>query len=638
MMRTNMFRRILALLLLATLASSLLGVAAMAEPTDKKPPFVDSFIADEPNTYVTTAIQLPASDCNKLVIEAKLLDTKDADVVQAFAYKLIEVKTVEAGTDKDGKTLYQPDDPEYIWAEGMRSWLKADEIYKKYINSDNNSVTPEFAEITKEDAVTFFGKIEAAIEDGTITGLEEATGKGKISADVTGRFENLTMGEYLIVIKDVNSVYQSTVVAVDPFSVSYKPSATAPEEKIWCTNGKTVITMKGTPVSVDKSIANTKTVQKETKPGKEPEYETVVESYTKDASASFGDKVSYRVVSLIPAYLDEMTSWRYEIKDEMTNLTLIQDSIKIMLDDVTDITAVIREKNLMTSSATQFEIKFGGNDYKEILKGKGKVTVTYDARLNFDAALVKGNPNTVTLTYSNNPYVIDQSTTRTDENKVFTYGVEVTKYMRLGPKDELLKDVEFKLLDAEGEEIHVRQMTGSTYRVDPDGEDVLTSDEDGMLTIIGLGEGEYTLRETKVPEPELNQNPPPVKITLKGAVDAAGRRTGSVDSGLGEKPEALEKPEEPEVDEKGQVNPVAKAKYEADLAAYEKREAERAEWDRKHAIEVKGLYPLTIVNTPPPAARTGGLGTAPFTMLGILLMAAGAALVVTVLRRRGTQV
>lgn len=631
MMRTNMFRRILALLLLAAMASSLLGVSALAAPM-----YLEDFETQKTQIVQTTPIYLPAPDCDKLVIEAKLKDTADWDIMDALAYKLIEVRTAEAGTMVDDetkveRTAYQPDDPEYLWAEGLRAWIGAN--YPQFIDQDNNSVTPDFAKLTETEAIDFFGKLEAAIENDAAVDKSKITavsgGKGKISADVTARFENLTMGEYLIVIKEANSVYKSTVVPVVPF---------LNESKVWCTNGKTVISMKGTPVSLDKSIANVRFEQVKVPKGEEPKTEMVVDSYCKETSASYGDTIYYRIVSLIPSYLDQMESWEYQISDAMTKLTLNPESIKIVLDDETDITEKVKEKDRLTTSDIKFTVNLGGKEiYKEILAGHEKVTVTYQATLDLDAVLAGENPNTATLTYSNNPYVKDQSTPLQDKNKVFTYGVEITKFKKLSGKEEPLEGVQFILLNEKGDEVLVVLRDDGVYSVDPEGEDVLTSDEKGMLTIVGLGEGTYTLRETLIPDKQLNQNPPAVKFTLKDKVDLAGNRTGAIDGDIGERPEELPKPQEPEADETGEVKPADKKKYDADLAAYEKRKAEIAEWDKKHAKELSGIYQLTVINTPPPAAQTGGLGTIPFTLLGIMLMAGGCALIVTAVRRRETQ-
>ena len=224
---------------------------------------------------------------------------------------------------------------------------------------------------------------------------------------------------------------------------------------------------------------------------------------------------------------------------------------------------------------TAFEINF--NNIQNYTAGQA-ITVTYTAELNENAAIYPAsNPNKVNLHYSNNPNVkYDGRTegqkpteptgeTPWDEVKTYTTGVKLQKTDASGNFTEALKDAEFTLKSTKGD-MKYSVVTSNTFTKDANGtywklkngtytttdpasvtdpskyESTTTKytnattttvkgvgqtdttikatvDGAGHIQFTGLGAGEYTLTETKVPAGY--NTAAPVEFTISFTNDAA---------------------------------------------------------------------------------------------------------------------
>lgn len=664
-MRTNMFKRALAMCLLAALLCGFMSLTASATelPTPEDIPMPGASWASEGGGTIVV----------KLVGETS--DPKP----KLEVYKLIEVNAIDV--PDTNPVVHQPGDPAYRWTTPeLKAWV--DKYYPDYSAGDTApsdlSVRAAIEKLKGEEkaaeAAEFFTRLEKAIEkndpEKQITDIAPVDAEVKVERISDGCYatiSGLNMGAYLIVVKDHDSVYQPTVVLLTPFE------KTVDGKLAWYVQNNTRKNMKGTPVSLKKEI---------TAPG----------SGTA-TSAGIGDKVSYKITGVIPAYVDEMLYWDYTVSDEMAGMKLIPESLRVMVDDEVIVeydteeeTLFIAEKTvtvdgtsevcapvvkvndaLLTdvmadpsslggNAAKSFSIDLNGKaNYHAFLKGCEKITVTYDAVILPDAVMEDPNVNTAHLAFSSNPYASAVPKVLDDSNDVFVYGLDLIKIKKADR--EPLKDAEFKLYDSSNKEIHFTLGSDGIYHRNDDGEDVLTSGEDGSLILIGLAAGTYNLVETKAPSPDLVMKN--VSITIRPRyVD--GKMTGAVDVEESEETDAFgPKPEEPLVP--GPLGPVPeepgpdataaeKKEYELKLAEYEalkkdieeypekleKYNKEMERYNARKAVTEKGFYPRYIENAPPERVgySTGGLGTAPFSILGILLMAGGALIVTTAVRKR----
>lgn len=134
--------------------------------------------------------------------------------------------------------------------------------------------------------------------------------------------------------------------------------------------------------------------------------------------------------------------------------------------------------------------------------GKSKVYVNYKAKLDPTKVsadmLGKGQKNTVTLTYSNNPHDNNGTGTTVDHPAYdYTYGIDVKKVGSDETKPALA-NVEFTLQEV-GTGKFIKK-DGTTANSEAEKGAILSTDTDGMIKVLGLDEGTYILKE-KTPAP-----------------------------------------------------------------------------------------------------------------------------------------
>lgn len=450
-MRTNRINRFLALCLTLLMV---LGMARAVIPAAS-----------------AEAAALPASDWSEGVIAVTLNDKEgNAENVKVTAYKLVSVHTGQL----EGTETYQPLQPEYTWEERIATWIRTN--YPDYIDEDN-SVKEAFDEnkISAADAAELYAKIEAAIVNGEITGLEakEWTDAGKITG--------LTMGVYLITATGGTAVYSPHVASITP---EEGPNGT------WTITNPAQVTLKSSPV-------------------------TLVKTITEGQSAGVGDTVKYKLEVDVPTYPSQSKTETYIIRDTLPEgLTLKKNAenqyiVTIKDDEDNDLTASLADRLVVDEATRTMTIDLTPDAKKEIqnpIVGKTKLTITYDAILNEKAKTgTVGNVNEAELEYLSEPYTGKMRKAQA-QAAVYTYGIEVTKVRNTQKEEqkEYLQGAEFELSDAAGTVIKFIQ-SGSTYvkALDQTEEStattVLRTGAGGKLTIQGLAPGTYSLKETKAP-------------------------------------------------------------------------------------------------------------------------------------------
>ena len=530
-----------------------------------------------------SAAALPGDTWTEGSITATL-DTKEqeAENVTVNAYKLVSVHTAQlGGTDS---TVYQPAMPEYTWESGIADWVR--DNYSAYISdTGDNSVQEVFStgnedrskDISAAVAANFYAEIEAGIMGGTIhLSPVPLTVSGK-TASVSG----LTMGVYLVTATGGTAVYRPTVAMITPEESNGS----------WTIAENAQVGLKSSPVSLVKTITAVNGSADT----------TAVSSDGKRAVAGIGDTVSYKLEVDVPEYPSQSVSRIFTITDTMPDgLTLQTDGIKVV-DQVGD--EITIPTGLITATERTLTINLDNSD---LITGKTKLVVTYDAQLNTSATIGReGNVNTAALTYTNNPYGTvpadtdfaakaravsgsDNTKTFMDTATVYTFGIEVAKVAK-GTKTGLQGAVfELKLKDTT-QKIGFTG-SGGTYTKAADGTAALTTGTDGKLTLKGLAPGTYKLKETKAPA---------------GYVLSAGETEITIaDTDFNGIPDSKEQPT-------------------TDTTTTQTTEKDN------------GLVSITVENTKGfTLPRTGGIGTVLFSMIGIVLMGSGVLLVAVFLRKR----
>ena len=208
------------------------------------------------------------------------------------------------------------------------------------------------------------------------------------------------------------------------------------------------------------------------------------------ADADVGDDVDYQITGTMPGNIKDYTTYKYMFTDTMSKgltYTAGKTTIKIGETNVTD----SFEEAVTTNDDGKTTVTWTCNDLKKIdgvtLNKDTKVVVTYSAKLNKDAVIgATGNPNTVNLTYSNNPNKGGEGETGKtpdDKNIVFTYETVVNK---VDQDKKSLKGAAFKL---------EKKLSDGTYKEVKS----FTAGEETTFAFTGLDDGEYKLTETTTP-------------------------------------------------------------------------------------------------------------------------------------------
>ncbi len=238
-----------------------------------------------------------------------------------------------------------------------------------------------------------------------------------------------------------------------------------------------------TKIDVPKVFKKVKDINDST--GKESDWQD-------SADYDIGDDIPYQITGSMPSNIDMYSTYKYIFTDTMTKgLSYASGNAKIKIDGK-DVTDSFRESIQKNDGSTV--VTWSCENLKGIsgvtLNKDSEVVVTYSCKLNEDAVIgAAGNPNTVNLTYSNNPNQGgegDTGITPDDKNIVFTYKVVVNK---VDQDKKALAGATFTLskVNADSTTDKIKDFTFSA------------NDEKNIFTASGLDDGTYVLKETTTP-------------------------------------------------------------------------------------------------------------------------------------------
>lgn len=339
------------------------------------------------------------------------------------------------------------------------------------------------------------------------------------------------------------------------------------------------------------------------------EYPTV--SKTIDGAHGSMDQIGKEITFTVKSKVPDTTNYKtYNMKftDTFTDgLTFVPGSVKVTIGGDTmaattdyTVTEPAGDSNTLTIDLVDVIGHITGSQYAT---GE-EIVITYKAKLNEKAIDEDTNPETneVKINYSNKPEGGYDGQTEVDKDKVYTFDIDLHKYAA-GNESAYLAGAEFKLYDNEGAAnaetadaaIKFVKVDGTHYRVataeeigTPGGleiTDTITTVNTGMVNIDGLGEGDYWLKETKAPD-GFNKPTDPFKITI----DAEFTADGTLDSST----------------------------VTVDSTANSAND---------HTVKIENRQGTLLPGT-------GGMGTVIFTVVGVAVIAGGAAWYVS--RRRSS--
>lgn len=231
------------------------------------------------------------------------------------------------------------------------------------------------------------------------------------------------------------------------------------------------------------------------------------------ADSQIGQDVTYNLYGTVAENFDKYDTYFYEFSDKISKGLTLQKGAKVYLyaskdaakDDLAHKKGKDITSNFDLSTADDSKTTWTCNNLKSV-EGVTKdscIVVSYTAQINEGAVVglannKEGNPNTVTLYYSNNPMTTDKGQTVPDTVRDYTYGLKVNK-VDLGT-ERALNGAKFtiKVKSADDKNSADRYVQGDgklgnePYQFETTG--------DGTFTVKGLDTGTYTVEEVEAPQ------------------------------------------------------------------------------------------------------------------------------------------
>ncbi len=224
------------------------------------------------------------------------------------------------------------------------------------------------------------------------------------------------------------------------------------------------------------------------------------------ADHDIGDTIPYQITGTLPGNYADYDEYSYVFTDEMSAGLTYRGDARVYVDNGGTETEITDQAVITPGTATPgATLTVSIADLKLItspaIDKDSKIIVRYSAVLNENAVIGSpGNPNTVYLTYSNdpNPGGTGTGTTPKDKTVVFTYQLVVNKVDESG---DPLENAGFTLYkkDSAGVWQPVKEFTAGSAT---------------SFTFAGLDDGDYKLVESTVPEIE------DVEFSISAAHDA----------------------------------------------------------------------------------------------------------------------
>lgn len=360
------------------------------------------------------------------------------------------------------------------------------QAWAKYINDHAGDKVDQTAKV---DADSTLDKIAAALEGSNLTWT-------KPSDSSKGNFESLDQG-YWLFVTDVPSKTGNTDAYTSPIF--------------------TIVGGSDVNVAPKKSVPNVTKAVKDDNNGSfvTDESKNVFEAPNRVADSASDQLIEYQLAGTVASNINTYKEYSYTFTDVLPSTMVPELNGNDPVVEVKIGDQVVHPSSYNKSYVDgKLEVSFSnlknahvkkqdGNEGAVIIvDGSSKVYVNYKARLDPTKVsanmLGKGQKNTVTLTYSNNPHDNNGTGTTVDHPAYdYTYGIDVKKVGSDEAKPPLA-NVEFTLQEV-GTGKFIKK-DGTTASNETENGAILKTNSNGMIEVFGLDEGTYILKE-KTPAP-----------------------------------------------------------------------------------------------------------------------------------------
>lgn len=240
------------------------------------------------------------------------------------------------------------------------------------------------------------------------------------------------------------------------------------------------------------------------------------------ADHDIGDVIDFKLTGTVAENYDLYENYVFIFHDRQSEgLALLEDSFIVTVENAGEETiTLLPGQYTVATAATEgydaamqdgctFEVRFENMKNIPAIKANSTVVVDYQAVLTKDAVIgAAGNPNEMTLEFSNNPDTQDTGKTKVHKTTVFTYKVVVNK---VDDNKNPLAGAQFALFKlykdwtpeeglVENKDYYVKDQAYYQFVAEPEAETGDASNVKNRFTFKGLDDGQYILVETKTPD------------------------------------------------------------------------------------------------------------------------------------------
>ena len=428
------------------------------------------------------------------------------------SFKGIQIFTAKITQNKDGNTWSGDKTLSDIqWAPGNVKTLVTTALKHVPGVPNVNDDAQTWAEFISTTQGSNYGET-TAVDNGTVLDLiaealegDKALTWTRPSNSSKGNFDNLDHG-YWLFVTDTPSTTSGANGNTDAY--------TSPIFTIVGGSDVNVTPKKNVP-NVTKAVMDDKGDKFVTDVNK-----TVFTAANKAADSASEQPIKYQLAGTVASNINTYKKYSYTFTDELPstmvpklngNDPVVEVKIGNSVVDPACYSATYtpgKSKNTLTVSFENLK-KAKDTDGAFINVGSSTVYVNYEAKL--DAGKINADMlgiaqvNKVKLTYSNNPYNTNETGTTVDHPAYdYTYGIDVTKVG--SDKDETgehktLEGVQFTLQEKDSSKFIKADGTTTSNQNDA----ILTTNSAGKISVVGLDEGTYILKEVK-PAPGYNNS------------------------------------------------------------------------------------------------------------------------------------